>query len=72
MNLTLKEKFKITGVTLSLLSPFLGAISGFLFYLKGDVTRREYVALQIGSWGMAIIAIAFLIAGIACINHSKK
>lgn|GEM_PF-6611073 len=72
MNLTKKEKFKITGITLSLLSPLLGLLSGFLFHLRTDATCQEYAALRIGSWGMVTASIAFLIAGIVSLNHSKK
>jgi len=72
MNLTLKEKFKITGITLSLLSPLLGLISGLLFHLRVEASGQEYAALRVGSWGMVCIAIIFLVAGIVSINHAKR
>lgn len=70
--LTQKEKFKITGGVLCALFPFLGGVSGFLFYLKTDAEGIDYTALQIGSRGLLVIAGIFLIAGIVCLKHSKR
>lgn len=62
-NLTMQEKFNITGITFICLSPFFIALSGLMFWLRGQTEGQDHTAVTVAGVMMIVLAVLFNVLG---------